>query len=144
MTIIAPVPIPTRPAGALRLEANITDISPSCTATAIEPLRADVQAVLNSTGRELDLIGTCGGKGRIGELFDTAIVQGLCEDMMTGVVSVFVWQMACGLLLLLLAVLLPGLWHSHFFPPMACRCRPYRGFLRLHEMITGTEGTASE
>jgi len=127
--------------GTFAIEGNITEVRTSC--SAVEPLLVDVQSVLKSIEQQLDLMATCGGKGAIGELFDQGIVHSLCVDMMAGVVGVFVWQLACGGLLLVLAVLLPGLWHSHFFPPMFFRCRPYRGFLELRDMMsTSAEGVS--
>jgi len=117
--------------GALELDANITALDPSCSSD--ESLRDAVRAVLNITRRERPFIDTCNGAGAVGQLFDQGILQGLCNGMMTGVVDVFKWQLVCGILLLLLAVILPRLWHSHFFPPMACSCRPHRFFSELRE-----------
>ena len=41
-------------------------------------------------------------------------------------IDTFVYTLASGLLLLLLAAMLPGVWHSHYLPPLACRCPPRR------------------
>ena len=61
-----------------------------------------------------------------------------------GLVEVFTYQAYCGLLLLILTLLLPVLWHSHYFPPMSCQ-RPtmMRRLAPLHEMSERSSEAAS-
>jgi len=71
---------------------------------------------------ESELLGGCGGSGRIGELFRRGVDVAICDRSADGIIGVFVWQTACGALLMTLALLLPVLWHSQLLLPMACRC----------------------
>ena len=92
-----------------------------------ERLGADVPAVLEP-------LGDCGGNGTIGALFDQGVEHGLCAVAANGLVAVFAWQTMAGLMLLLLTLLLPILWHSHFFPPMSLRAPRRRRQLLFNEM----------
>jgi len=86
----------------------------------------------------LDGVGGCGGSGPVGELFRAGVGDGLCVDIVDGVIGVFAWQALCGALLLLLSLLLPVLWHSHLFLPMTCH-RP-----RIRQWFQMTEAADTE
>jgi len=63
----------------------------------------------------------CGGNGTIASLFASGVQQGVCEDIAAGFVGTFLYQLIGGMLLLLVSLLLPALWHSHQLPPLVCR-----------------------
>ena len=58
----------------------------------------------------------CGGHGPMAELFREG-TDGLCEGLGIGFVELFMWQCAGGMLLLVLSLMTPGLWHSLHLPP---------------------------
>ena len=124
--------------GQLRLiNATLAELSAKCP-SADDP-RFD--ALLRAGGRlgaaapaVLAPLGGCGGNGTIGTLFDEGVAQGLCAVAANGLVAVFAWQTMAGLMLLLLTLLLPILWHSHVFPPMSLRPPRRRRQLLFNEM----------
>ena len=65
--------------------------------------------------------GACGGNGTVAELFASGVLQGVCGDVVSGFVGIFLYQLIAGTLLLLLSLLLPALWHSHQLPPLQCQ-----------------------
>lgn len=61
----------------------------------------------------------CGGEGQVASLFAAGIEQGVCEDVASGFVGTLSYQSVGGVVLFLLSLLLPSLWHSHQLPPLA-------------------------
>jgi len=115
------------PACADRLDA-LADVARS--------LRSLVAVQLDPLGRAAE----CGGNGTVASLFEQGIEVGVCEDVVAGFVGTFLHQLIGGLLLLLLSLLLPGLWHSHQLLPLTCRLASWprwsyvsRPIRQLHE-----------
>jgi len=117
-TLTAPLLLVKQGVGSLL--ANLTQLSEcAAEATRVESLLHPMQSLSQDV---LDLMAECGGRGQIGQMFEEGVGHGLCVSAADGIISVFMWQVSCGILLLLLTVLLPWLWHSHHLPPLSCQC----------------------
>ena len=101
------------------------ELLPSACDSQRAALQSSVQSLLAASATQLDPLGagpgSCGDNGTLASLFASAIEQAVCEDAASGFVGIFRYQLQGGLLLLLLSLLLPALWHSHALPPMTCR-----------------------
>ena len=119
------------------MNATLAQLSTDCGA---DPSFAVLQqagaVVLSEMPYVLDGVGGCGGTGPVGELFRDGVGDGLCVDMANGVIGVFAWQALSGVLLLVLSLLLPLLWHSHLFPPMTCHRPRIRQWFQMTEEDT--------
>ena len=119
------------------MNATLAQLSTDCGA---DPSFAVLQqagaVVLSEMPYVLDGVGGCGGTGPVGELFRDGVGDGLCVDMANGVIGVFAWQALSGVLLLVLSLLLPLLWHSHLLPPMTCRRPRIRQWFQMTEEDT--------
>jgi len=128
-----PPPPPTRAplAGLHTLGASLGRLSPNCSTPALLGPAAialkSTEALVHDSLAALDGQRAC---DRVLRGFRQGVEEGLCGELTQGVVGVLVWQAVCGLLLLLLAAMLPALWHSHWLPPLVCDAEPWRRRLR--------------
>jgi len=111
------------------LSSNLTALGAPCASSAL--LQPAKRAIVEAQGNVAHIFAVLEGDAacnRVQRDFHDGVEIGLCTDLTQGVVGVLLWQCMCGGLLLLLAALLPTLWHSHWLPPMSCTCRtePWR------------------
>jgi hypothetical protein len=125
------------------LSSNLTRVGADCSTPALlEPAQTAIDQAQAAVSRSLALLAGQPACDRVRRDFHSGVEEGLCGDLTQAVVGVLLWQGVCGGLLLLLAALLPALWHSHWLPPMSCACqvggwrRRIRRLARSSEAIT--------
>jgi len=116
--------------------SNVTRCSPF-----VDVLSSSLATLQQRTAATRHSLADCGADGTIGRLFKSGVEQGLCTSAPAGITAVFVWQAACGAMLLLLTALLPWLWHSHHLPPLSYRLLRIRALQLLPRRQD--DGTAS-
>ena len=116
------------------INATLVELSTDCGEhSSFASLRQAGAVVHSRMPYVLDAAGGCGVSGTVRQLFDAGVGGGLCVDMADGVIGVFAWQTLGAMLLLLISLLLPVLWHSHFFPPMTCHRPRIRQWFQMSE-----------
>jgi hypothetical protein len=122
------------------LSSNLTGVGAGCSTPALlEPAQRAIDQAQAVVAQNLELLASQAACDRVRRDFQQGVEEGLCGDLTQGVVGVLLWQAICGGLLLLLAALLPLLWHSHWLPHMTCACEmdPWRR--RFRRLVRGTE-----
>lgn len=106
------------------LSSNLTRVGAGCsTPVLLEPAQRAIDQAQAMVTHNLALLAGQPACDRVRRAWHNGVENGLCGDITQAVVGVLVWQGVCGGLLLLLAALLPALWHSHWLPPMSCACQ---------------------
>ena len=124
--------------GVADLDAALPRLPPHCSLPVpAAALSAQGAALVTAAAAVLPPLGACGGNGTIGAAFGAGVGVGLCgaDGAGDGIGGVFLWQAASALVLVTLSLMLPNLWHSHFFPPLNPRHRFFGNAFRRRRRV---------